>query len=415
MNSRHQRDQAARWMLLQQLFGIGTHRAHLLCERYGDAAEVFSLTRGRLEADAFFSPEERGRLLSPDFSQAEAEVLLAERFGAVLLTPDSPEYPESLRNIHSMPMVLYAVGDLSLLNGHYPIAMVGSRSPNEYGRAAAKKLAGEVAALGGVVVSGLAIGTDALCHTAALEANGKTIAFLAAGLDFDYPRTNRMLRKLIERFGLVLTEYPFGSPALGAHFPVRNRLIAGLSMATVVIQCRVHSGTMLTAGHALSQGRDLFAVPDSIFSAMDGANSLLAQGAEPALSGEQILLRYPEIYSYPLEAPNPPASSPAPPATQKAASASRREEAVPAPGQSATQKAASASRREEAVPAPPAYLSGEQAKVYAALAAGPQPVDLLCERCELAAGALLAILTQLELFGLVRLLPGRMVEIVRRS
>ena len=118
-------------MLLQQLFGIGTHRAHLLCERYGDAAEVFSLTRGRLEADAFFSPEERGRLLSPDFSQAEAEVLLAERFGAVLLTPDSPEYPESLRNIHSMPMVLYAVGDLSLLNGHYPIAMVGSRSPNE--------------------------------------------------------------------------------------------------------------------------------------------------------------------------------------------------------------------------------------------------------------------------------------------
>lgn len=87
-------------------------------------------------------------------------MLLAERFGAVLLTPDSPEYPESLRNIHSMPMVLYAVGDLSLLNGHYPIAMVGSRSPNEYGRAAAKKLAGEVAALGGVVVSGLAIGTE---------------------------------------------------------------------------------------------------------------------------------------------------------------------------------------------------------------------------------------------------------------
>lgn len=127
---------------------------------------------------------------------------------------------------------------------------------------------------------------------------------------------------------------------------------------------------------------------------MDGANSLLAQGAEPALSGEQILLRYPEIYGYPLEAPNPPASSPAPPATQKAASASRREEAVPVP---------------------PAYLSGEQAKVYAALAAGSQPVDLLCERCELAAGALLAILTQLELFGLVRLLPGRMVEIVRRS
>lgn len=413
MNSRHQRDQAARWLLLQQLFGIGTHRAHLLCERYGDAAEVFSLTRGRLEEDAFFSPEERGRLLSHDFSQAEAEVLLAEQSGAVLLTPDSPEYPESLRNIHSMPMVLYAVGDLSLLNGHYPIAMVGSRSPNEYGRAAAKKLAGEVAALGGVVVSGLAIGTDALCHAAALEANGRTIAFLAAGLDFDYPRTNRALRKLIERFGLVLTEYSFGSPALGAHFPVRNRLIAGLSMATVVIQCRAHSGTMLTAGHALSQGRDLFAVPDSIFSAMDGANSLLAQGAEPALSGEQILLRYPEIYGYPLDAPNPPASSPAPPAAQKAVPAARREGT--APGQSAERQAISVSPRGEAAPAPPAYLSGEQAKVYAALAAGPQPVDLLCERCGLAAGALLAILTQLELFGLVRLLPGRMVETVRRS
>lgn len=196
---------------------------------------------------------------------------------------------------------------------------------------------------------------------------------------------------------------------------MRNRLIAGLSMATVVIQCRVHSGTMLTAGHALSQGRDLFAVPDSIFSAMDGANSLLAQGAEPALSGEQILLRYPEIYGYPLEAPNPPASSPAPPATRKPPPPPGGKKRCPRPAVRHAESRLRLPAGRGGCPVPPAYLSGEQAKVYAALAAGSQPVDLLCERCELAAGALLAILTQLELFGLVRLLPGRMVEIVRRS
>ena len=352
-----------------------------------------------------------------DKSLMEPEEILNEcyRKQISILTYQDAAYPDRLRSIDDPPMVLYYQGTVPAIDTEPVIAVVGTRKASAYGLVQAKQLGYQLGRMGAVVVSGGADGIDTMAMKGALTAGAPVIGVLGCGVDVVYPAANRSLFEDVRTRGWLVSEYPPGTAAIGAHFPVRNRLIAGLSMATVVIQCRVHSGTMLTAGHALSQGRDLFAVPDSIFSAMDGANSLLAQGAEPALSGEQILLRYPEIYGYPLEAPNPPASSPAPPATQKAASASRREEAVPAPGQSATQKAASASRREEAVPVPPAYLSGEQAKVYAALAAGSQPVDLLCERCELAAGALLAILTQLELFGLVRLLPGRMVEIVRRS
>ncbi len=404
MNARHRRDHVAQWMLLQRMFGIGSHRSHLLCERYGNAEEIFSLSQKRLEGDDFFSAPECAGILKPDWSEETAEIELAERFGATILTPDSPEYPESLRNIHSMPLLLYTLGDLSLLNGQYFISMVGSRKPNEYGYAVSRKLAGEIASLGGVVVSGLALGIDALCHRAALEQNGKTIALLAAGLDVDYPRLNRELRELIERFGLVMTEYSLGSPAHPHHFPVRNRMLSGLSMATVIVQCREHSGTMITAGHALSQGRDLFAVPDSILSAMNGGNALLLQGAEPALSGAQILLRYPPIYGYPLLPPkngNRPLPPQAPP-----------QSAVPKPA--APKPAAVAQPAASPVAEPPAYLSSEQGEIYRALSDGPKPLDALCERCTLPAGMLLSLLTQLELFGLVRLLPGRIAEVIRR-
>ncbi len=390
MNRNHARE----WLWMQRLFGIGTTRAHEALTRYGSAQALLSMPKSRIASDRFLTDAEKSALLARSFAEAERILSATEAFGAAVLTPDSPEYPEGFRHIHSMPLVLYALGDLSLLREHYLISMVGTRSPDEYGIAAAKKLSGDIASLGGVVVSGMAHGIDAACHRAALEAGGKTVAFIAAGLDIDYPKRNRALRTLIEQpeNGLVLSEYPLGTPAFGAHFLLRNRLISGASMATVIVQSKPKSGTMLTAGHALTQNRDLFAVPGNIFSPLsEGGNHLLSQGAEPALSAADILLRYVPIYGYPLIPP------PAPQTSLFSDGAPRPKPAkAPRP----------AEKKDESLPD---YLTAQQLAVMNGLQNGPTAVEALCEATGLAAGALLTLLTGLELFGLIDMLPGRMV------
>ncbi len=386
---------AREWLWMQQTFGVGTARAHAVLTRYGSAAELLSMPKSCVASDPFLTDTEKSALLSPCFEAAQRILSATEVFGAAVLTPDSPEYPEGFRHIHSMPLVLYALGDISLLREHYLISMVGTRTPDEYGIAAAKKLSGEIASLGGVVVSGMAHGIDAACHRAALEAGGKTIAFIAAGLDIDYPKRNRALRSLVERVqnGLVLTEYPLGTAAFAPHFPLRNRLISGVSMATVVVQSKRKSGTMLTAGHALMQNRDLFAVPGSIFSTLsEGGNYLLSQGAEPALSGADILLRYVAVYGYALTPP---------PARQ----ISLFSDSAPKP-QQAPRVRCGEKKDENKLPD---YLTDQQAAVMNCLQNGPAAIETLCEATDLAAGTLLTLITGLELFGLVKMLPGRMV------
>ncbi len=386
---------AREWLWMQQTFGVGTTRAHEVLMRFGSVHELLSLSKSRIASENFFTDVEKSALLSPSFTGAEQILSATEAFGAAVLTPDSPEYPEGFRHIHSMPLILYALGDISLLRGHYLISMVGTRTPDEYGIAAAKKLSGDIAALGGVVVSGMAHGIDAACHRAALEAGGKTVAFIAAGLDIDYPKRNRALRSLVEQpqNGLVLTEYPLETPPFATHFPLRNRLISGASVATVIVQSKRKSGTMLTAGHALTQNRDLFAVPGSIFSPLsEGGNHLLSQGAEPALSAADMLLRYVPLYGYPLTPP---------PARQT----SLFSDSAPRPQPSKAPRCAE--KKDEA--RLPEYLTAQQLAVMNSLQNGPAAIESLCETTGLEAGMLLTLLTGLELFGLIKMLPGRMV------
>ena len=383
-------DNSVKWLWMQQLFGIGTRRAHEAYEHFGSPEELLSTPLSRIETDRFLTAEEKEAVKCPDFSNAEEIIAKTLDFGAGVITPDSAEYPESLRNIHSIPLVLYGMGDFSLLRDHYLISMVGTRNPDEYGAAAAKKLSGEIASLGGVVVSGLAYGIDAFCHKAALEAGGKTVAFVAGGLDIDYPKKNRVLRGMIQNpeNGLVLSEYPLGTPALGHHFQTRNRLISGVSMATVIVQCSAKSGTMLTAGHAISQSRDLFAVPNSILSSVgDGCNMLLAQGVEPAISGEAILRRYESVYGYPIDQPN----------NQQITLFVDEEQPVKK----------SVSRTENEIPD---YLNTVQAAVMRRLFEGECQLDELCDSLSVSAAEIMTALTGLELFGLAEILPGRMVR-----
>lgn len=390
-----------KWIWAQQLFGAGTLRAHKVLTEYGTPAELLELPYSRLMNDSFFTEEEKKAIADPDFSQAEKILEESELFGAVVLTPDSAEYPESLRNIHSMPMALYTVGDVSLLNEHYLISMVGTRNPDEYGIAAAKKLSCEIASLGGIVVSGLAYGIDGACHRAALEAGGRTIAFIAGGLDLDYPKKHHALRALIERpeNGLVVSEYPLTTQAYASNFPMRNRLISGVSMATVIVECSKTGGTMLTAAHAITQNKDLFAVPASILSEIGaGCNYLLTQGAEPAVSGADILLRYVDIYGYPLEPVH---------GRQTSLFSDEPEEAKPTERKP---RAKSAEPKKVKAIEIPQFLNQEQQTVMKLVAEESMNVSELCERASIPASEALALITQLELFGLVKMMPGRIVK-----
>lgn len=190
-------------------------------------------------------------------------------------------YPDELRNIFQVPLFLFALGDISVLQIEKKAAVVGTRKPSAYGRLMTNQIAKQLCSSGYVIVSGLAMGIDAEAHKAALEANGKTIAVLAHGLEIIYPPQNRELAKEIIQNGLLITEYPPATKMNKWYFIQRNRIISALSRCTAVIEGKKHSGAMLTAKFALEQGKDIFALPGNInLEFSEGPNYLIQQGAQ---------------------------------------------------------------------------------------------------------------------------------------
>jgi DNA processing protein len=217
-----------------------------------------------------------------------------ERLGARTLISDDADYPALLREIPEPPPVLFALGDLGLLE-RPAVAIVGSRDHSDYGGEVARALAWGAASAGLVVVSGMARGLDAVAHNAALEAGGATIGVLGNGLGVIYPAANRALYQRVAERGLLLTEFPPGEKPSAGSFPRRNRLISGLARVTVVVEAAEGSGALITAGTALDQGRDVMVVPGNITSPSSvGANRLIRDGAEPLLSSDDLLAHYPE-------------------------------------------------------------------------------------------------------------------------
>lgn len=200
-------------------------------------------------------------------------------------------YPPLLRQLHDPPLQLYLRGDASPELLALPaVAIVGARSCSPYGAEVARSLGRELAATGVVVVSGLARGIDGEAHRGALEAQGPTVAVLGCGIDRDYPRSHADLARGVAEAGLIVSEYPPGVEPAPWRFPARNRVIAGLCLATVVVEARERSGALITADFALELGRDVFAVPGEITAARSaGTNSLLRQGAAPLLGVDDVL------------------------------------------------------------------------------------------------------------------------------
>ncbi|MBM4128695.1 MAG: DNA-protecting protein DprA [Nitrospira sp.] len=227
-----------------------------------------------------------------DFSswkEVEKQINILEKKAITTVTINSPSYPEMLREIEDAPIVLYMRGDV-YPQDRYAISIVGSRKPTSYGAMVTEKISEELASMGFTIVSGMARGIDALSHRGALRAGGRTIAVLGSGLDVPYPPENKGLMEKIVNAGCVMSEFPPGTPPDRENFPKRNRVISGLSFGVLVIEATADSGSLITAGYAVEQGREVFAVPGDITSSTsEGTNELIKRGALLTRRAEDIL------------------------------------------------------------------------------------------------------------------------------
>lgn len=277
------------WWALSRSPGIGAKKFHGLIRYFGSAREAWQAPLGEWGAAA--PPAWRHRLEEHrrEFPrQAAAEQARMKKMGVQLLLYGQDNYPSGLRSLDSPPPVLYLAGQVSALeNGN--VAMVGSRRASPYGCAVARELGRELAELGLTVVSGMARGIDSWAHRGVLQGGGVTVAVLGCGLDRPYPRENAALMQEIAQKGAVVSEYPLGTEPKPGHFPVRNRIISGLSRGVIVVEAGCKSGSLITVDWALSLGLEVFVVPGNINNpGSQGSNRLLKQGAHPITEGRDV-------------------------------------------------------------------------------------------------------------------------------
>ncbi len=283
-------DPKAYWVGFNYIKGIGAVRMQALCTAFaGDLQSAWHASAGQL-----ISAGLQGRIVE-NILRVRAQLDLEKIWdhivssGIGVLTWDDPEYPRLLREISQPPPVLYFRGEI-MPEDELAVAIVGTRRVSAYGRQVAENLAGALARNQVSVVSGLARGTDAVAHQATLRAGGRTLAVLGSGVDRIYPPEHRKLAEEIVESGAVLSDYPPGTPPESSNFPPRNRIIAGLSLATVVIEAGETSGALITASFAADQGRDVLALPGNITSPNSiGTNRLIQSGARPLLKPEDVL------------------------------------------------------------------------------------------------------------------------------
>lgn len=277
------------WLAFNSVKGIGPIRLRTLRQHFGDLERAWHASESELK-QAGLDRRSRASLLETrdaiDLYELERQL---DATGAAALTLDDPDYPALLRELPDAPPVLYVKGTLVEAD-RWAVAFVGTRRATVYGRDITYQLVTPLIHAGITIISGLALGIDAAAHKAALESGGRTIAVLGCGIDVVYPPEHRRLAEAITRNGALVTEFPPGTEPEAKHFPVRNRLISGLSLGVTVVEAPASSGALLTADAAAEQGRDVFAVPGNVTAkSSTGTNRLIQSGAKLVMSAEDIL------------------------------------------------------------------------------------------------------------------------------
>lgn len=388
---------------------VGSSLPYLLLKYFGSAKAVFEAD----ETDLLAAPLEwNGRMapfLNKDFSFADRVLEYCEKNGVGICTLADHFYPKRLFDLPLPPLLLYHLGEFCDLDAALTVAVVGSRTPSAYGERAAKRLSFDLARGGAVLVSGLARGIDSIAHRAALYAETFTVGVLGCGIDRVYPPEHRDLMEDVARHGLLLTEYAPGTPPNGRNFPIRNRIIAALSRATLVVEAASASGSLITAEHALRLGRELYTVPSSIFSAASaGSNHLLTLGAKCALRAQDVLSSLTDAF---------PELRPVAPKGKARRKKSEKEGAYAFPGSEADQLPSAFSEKapKQKKPSAPRFektsflsLGEAERALLSRLSHEPVAMESLANET-LSASRVMMLVTSLELAGHVRRVSGNRV------
>ena len=310
-------------------------------------------------------------------TKAEEEIVKAKAIEATIITPADEEFPRRLLEIYDPPLCLYVRGDASVL-ARPGVAVVGTRHPTPYGMGMAERLSCDLSAHGVIVISGLARGVDTAAHRGVVNGKGKTIAVFGTGVDEIYPRDNRKLAdQILSLGGTLISEFPIGTSPTPQNFPIRNRIISGLSLGVLVVKAAEYSGTRITARCALEQGREVYAVPGNVTNKQSwGPNTLIKQGAKLVATWEDVWEELPSEARMQLEAERPAAS-------EAPATASLFDGAA---------------------------LSPHEQKIYTILRADESThIDELVEKLEekMSSSEMFAALVELEMSGKIRQLPGK--------
>lgn len=283
------------WLWLSLALGSNSRKITAVLENFDSPEEIYNcMAEERFISIQGISKDDISSLMDKSTKKVDDIWETCKNKGIRLLTFSSPMYPENLANIYDPPYVLYVrCKERINLNNYLKIAVVGNRKMTPYGKETTTQLAGNFAKSGALVVSGMAEGIDGAAHEAALACGAPTVAVLGCGVDVAYPPFHdELMDKIIEN-GMVISEFPPGTKPLGSNFPIRNRIISGICEATVVVEAKVKSGSLITADCALEQGRDVYAVPGNInLATSEGPNNLIKQGAKIITSASDILNEY---------------------------------------------------------------------------------------------------------------------------
>ena len=286
-------NQTVYWVWLQQALGYAGNKILDVLSRYTFAEDFYRSSLSDKLSCGYWSASEREALADLSLEKAVGIINRCSECGIDIVTVGDVNYPEQLSSIAAPPIVLYTKGDISAVNSGLAIAIVGTRSATEYGRHTAFRFGCDLARNGVTVVSGGALGIDSCAHKGAVQAGGKTVCVLGCGLEYEYLKSNKDLRSVIAKNGLLVSEYPPDYPATRFTFPARNRLISGLSRGVLVVEAGERSGSLITANLALEQGRDVFSIPGSITSSVSqGTNKLIKLGAKAVTDVTDILSEY---------------------------------------------------------------------------------------------------------------------------
>lgn len=283
------------WIWLSLSIGTNNPKQKRVFETYDSIIDFYSGGIYEWRLSGIFSEKEINSLISTKLSDAQEVIDKCKKLGFDIICFDDSNYPSKLLNIPDPPCVLYVWGKLPDVDHRLSIAMVGTRSATQYGVMTSHVLSASLSKLGVVVVSGGAQGIDTASHLGVLEASGTTICVLGCGIDYKYLMSNASLRKNIASTGAVVSEYPPGTKSYPSNFPVRNRIISGLSDGVIVVEADLKSGSLITVNHALEQGREVFAVMGNINSRYSsGTNKMIKDGATPVTSYMDVIEAFPQ-------------------------------------------------------------------------------------------------------------------------